>query len=386
MAAQRKSKAQREKEALAEFERLLGLIPDPRRRQGVRYPLESVIIIALMSMVAGADDAEAMQLWGETNKRWLKGFLELPHGVPTQDVFLSVFGALEPTAFSKMFVSWMDLLRVRLESQGSHIAVDGKTSRHSFDRSAGRSAVHTVSAWLSEAGLVLGQVKTGEKSNEITAIPELMQLIDIRGTTITIDAMGCQTNIAAVIKKRGGDYLLAVKDNQPTLHADIQETFEDVLGDHRRPIDRPSAPVETWSSVEKGHGRVEERTLHVCRDLSLLSTAKRWRGLSFIAMAISVRTDLSTGKTSTDCRYFIGSDEMASVERIATLIRRHWSIENELHWVLDMAFNEDAARHRAGDCAQNFATLRHFALNLVKNAPGRKLGVANTRKGLGWNR
>ena len=213
-----------------------------------------------------------------------------------------------------------------------------------------------------------------------------MQLIDIRGTTITIDAMGCQTNIAAVIKKRGGDYLLAVKDNQPTLHADIQETFEDVLGDHRRPIDRPSAPVETWSSVEKGHGRVEERTLHVCRDLSLLSTAKRWRGLSFIAMAISVRTDLSTGKTSTDCRYFIGSNEKASVERIATLIRRHWSIENELHWVLDMAFNEDAARHRAGDCAQNFATLRHFALNLVKNAPGRKLGVANTRKGLGWNR
>ena len=386
MAGQRKTKAQKEKEALAEFERLLGLIPDPRRRQGVRYPLESVIIIALMSMVAGADDAEAMQLWGETNKRWLKGFLELPHGVPTQDVFLSVFGALEPTAFSKMFVSWMDLLRIRLESQGSHIAVDGKTSRHSFDRSAGRSAVHTVSAWLSEAGLVLGQVKTGEKSNEITAIPELMQLIDIRGTTITIDAMGCQTNIAAVIKKRGGDYLLAVKDNQPTLHADIQETFEDVLGDHRRPIDRPSAPVETWSSVEKGHGRVEERTLHVCRDLSLLSTAKRWRGLSFIAMAISVRTDLSTGKTSTDCRYFIGSNEKASVERIATLIRRHWSIENELHWVLDMAFNEDAARHRAGDCAQNFATLRHFALNLVKNAPGRKLGVANTRKGLGWNR
>lgn len=386
MAAQRKSKAQREKEALAEFERLLGLVPDPRRRQGVRYPLESVIIIALMSMVAGADDAEAMQLWGETNKRWLNGFLKLPHGIPTQDVFLSVFAALEPTAFSKMFVSWMDLLRVRLELQGSHIAVDGKTSRHSFDRSAGRSAVHTVSAWLSEAGLVLGQVKTGEKSNEITAIPELMQLIDIRGTTITIDAMGCQTNIAAVIKKRGGDYLLAVKDNQPTLHADIQETFEDVLGDHRRPIDRPSAPVETWSSVEKEHGRVEERTIHVCRDLSLLSTAKRWRGLRFIAMAISVRTDLSTGKTSTDCRYFIGSDEMASVERIATLIRRHWSIENELHWVLDMAFNEDAARHRAGDCAQNFATLRHFALNLVKNAPGRKLGVANTRKGLGWNR
>ncbi len=386
MAAPRKSKSQKEKEALAEFSRQLSQLPDPRRRQGQRYPLESVMIIALMSMVVGADDAESMQEWGEINEKWLSGFLELPHGIPSQDVFLAVFAALNPQAFSAMFVSWMDLLRVRLKASGKHIAVDGKTSRRSFDRSSDRGPVHTVSAWLSDAGLVLGQVKTGDKSNEITAIPELLRMIDIRGVTVTIDAMGCQTEIAKVIVERGAEYLLAVKDNQPTLHADIQETFADAVGDHRRPVDRPSAALETVTSVEKGHGRIEERTVRVCRDLSMLSTAKRWKRLAFIAMVTSTRTDVNTGKTSCENRYYIGSDEGSAAVTIATLIRRHWSIENELHWRLDMAFNEDAARHRIGNCAQNLATLRHFSLNLVKNMPGRRLGVANTRKILGWDR
>jgi predicted transposase YbfD/YdcC len=337
-------------------------------------------------MVVGADDAESMQEWGEINDKWLSGFLELPHGIPSQDVFLAVFAALDPQAFSALFVSWMDLLRVRLKASGKHVAVDGKTSRRSFDRSSERGPVHTVSAWLSDAGLVLGQVKTGDKSNEITAIPELLRMIDIRGVTVTIDAMGCQTEIAKVIVERGAEYLLAVKDNQPTLHADIQETFADAVGDHRRPVDRPSAALETVTSVEKGHGRIEERTVRVCRDLSMLSTAKRWKRLAFIAMVTSTRTDVNTGKTSCENRYYIGSDEGSSAGAIATLIRRHWSIENELHWRLDMAFNEDAARHRVRNCAQNFATLRHFSLNLVKNMPGRRLGVANTRKILGWDR
>ncbi|MBN2342629.1 MAG: ISAs1 family transposase [Deltaproteobacteria bacterium] len=386
MARPRKSKAQKEKEALSEFERLLRLVPDPRRPQGTRYPLESVIIIALMALVVGADDAESMQGWGEINADWLSGFLDLPHGVPTQDVFLSVFSALNPETFSEMFIAWMDLLRLRMNAAGKHIAVDGKTCRRSFDRAKGRSAVHTVSAWLSDAGLVLGQYKTAAKSNEITAIPELLRIIDIRGATITIDAMGCQTDIAKVIVEQGGDYILAVKENQPTLYADLKESFADALDTENRPVDNQPLQVESWSSVEKDHGRLEERTVHVCRDLSLVSSGRRWKKLSFIAMAEAKRTDLHTNETSVFQRYFIGSSESQPAKEVARLIRRHWSIENELHWVLDMAFHEDAARHRTGNCAQNFATLRHFALNLVKNCPGRRLGVANTRKLAGWDR
>jgi predicted transposase YbfD/YdcC len=307
--------------------------------------------------------------------------------VPTQDVFLAVFAALDPQAFSKLFLSWMELLVVRLKALDKHIAVDGKTSRRSFERSKQRPAVHMVSAWLSEAGLVLGQTKTREKSNEIKAIPELLSVIDIRGSTITIDAMGCQTDIAALIKDRGGDYLLAVKDNQPTLHNDIQESFQDAFDDSPRPQDQPAAlPLESWSSTDKGHGRLEERTVYVCRDLSWLYTASNWSGLSYIALAVSKRTDLGTGKTSTENRYFIGSGVDVSVEQIGQLIRRHWGIENGLHWVLDMAFHEDQARQRSKHCAENLATLRHFALNLVKNTPKRKLGVANTRKQAGWSR
>jgi hypothetical protein len=241
MGTPRISKAQREREALEEFSRMLGAIPDPRRKQGQRYPFESIIIIALMSMVCGADDASAMEIWGELNEEWLSGFLDLPHGTPTQDVFLAVFATLQPEAFSAMFLAWMGLLKVRLESMGRHIAVDGKTSRRSFDHVKNQPAIHTVSAWLSDEGLVLGQFKTREKSNEITAIPELLKMIDLRGATVTVDAMGCQTGIAEEIISGGGNYLLAVKQNQPTLHADIHEAFSDVLRESRQPMDPPLA-------------------------------------------------------------------------------------------------------------------------------------------------
>jgi hypothetical protein len=191
---------EQEQQAIVYFERTLAPLQDQRRAQGKRYPLRTVIVTGLMAMVCGCDDAEAMQLWGEANATWLAGFLDMPHGPPTQDVFLSVFGALNPEAFSSVFRAWAALLVLRLEIQGSkHIAVDGKTSRHSFDTASGKQAIHTVSAWMSEAGLVLGQRKTEEKSNEITAIPELLRALDIKGATVTIDAMGCQTHIAETI-------------------------------------------------------------------------------------------------------------------------------------------------------------------------------------------
>lgn len=377
-----------ERQALEFFKETLAGLPDPRRAQGLRYPLRSVVITALMAMVCGCDDAEAMGAWGRANAKWLSGFLPLPHGTPSQDVFLGVFAGLEPKAFGAVLRGWAALLAARIVAMGDkHIAVDGKTSRRSFDSASGQSALHTVSAFLSDAGLVLGQTRTADKSNEITAIPELLRLLDLHGATITIDAMGCQTAIVTTIIEGGGDYLLAVKDNQPTLRQDIEATFVEANDDRVRAIDESPRPaVEVFDEVDKGHGRVERRTIKVCRNLSWLTTAGRWDGLSFIVQVTRERTTLTTQKTSVESAYYIGSRKSAEASKVAATIRRHWSIENELHWVLDMAFREDEARHRARNTAQNMTTLRHFALNIVKSDRRRKLGVANSRKRAGWDR
>jgi predicted transposase YbfD/YdcC len=328
-----------------------------------------------------------MQLWGEANAEWLSGFLPMPHGAPTQDVYLGVFGALEPEAFCAVFRSWAGLLTLRLETEGKHIAVDGKTSRRSFDNSAGRPAIHTVSAWLSEAGLVLGQRKCGEKSNEITAIPELLKALDLKGATVTVDAIGCQSEIASAAVEGGGEYLLAAKENQPTLHADIITTFHEARDRRRRTQDEIKRPVlEVVEELDKEHGRLERRRVSVCRELGWLTTIERWARLAFVVEVVRERTVIATGKTSTQTAYYIGSDKAATAEQIARNIRRHWGIETKLHWVLDIAFREDEARHRAKNTAQNLTTLRHFALNVVKMDRTRKLGVANSRKHAGWSR
>lgn len=376
-----------EQEALEFFERLLAGLPDPRRAQGRRYPLRAVVVIALMATVCGCDDAEAMDAWGEANEAWLAGFLPLPHGAPTQDVFLAVLAALEPKSLEAVLRSWTALLVARLTALGKHIAVDGKTSRRSFDTARGQPALHTVSAFLSEAGLVLGAVKTDAKSNEITAIPELLRLLDLHGATVTIDAMGAQTQIAETIVEGGGDYLLAVKENQPTLYQDVAATFAEAADERTRAVDElPRLAVETAEEVDKGHGRLEKRVVKICRDLSWLTTATRWPGLVYVVQVVRERTVLATGKSSIESAYYIGSDHLAKADQVAKIIRRHWSIENELHWVLDLAFREDEARHRVRNAAQNMTTLRHFALNIVRRDTKRNLGVANSRRRAGWDR
>jgi predicted transposase YbfD/YdcC len=376
-----------EEQAQTFFEEVLRGLRDPRRPQGVRYPLRSVVVIALMAMVCGCDDAEAMEVWGEANAEWLGGFLSLPHGTPTQDVFLAVFGALQPEAFSAVFRAWAQWLALRLQLEGKHLAVDGKTSRRSFDTAQDQPAIHTVSAWLSEAGLVLGQRQTGAKSNEITAIPELLRTLDLHGTTVTIDAMGCQTAIAATIVGGGGDYLLAVKDNQPTLHQDLQTTFAEAADARRRTCDEAPAPLlEEFTEVDKGHGRVEQRTVKLCRDLTWVTQAAAWDHLAYVVQITRERTVLATQQTSVETAYYIGSAPQATAKTAAAFIRRHWGVENQLHWVLDLAFHEDQARHRARNTAQNFTTLRHFALNIIKQDPDRKLGVANSRRRAGFDR
>ena len=378
-----------EAQALDFFQQTLGSLPDPRRPQGVRYPLQTVVVTALMAMVCGCDDAESMELWGKMHEPWLGSMLPVPHGTPSQDVFLSVFAALDPAAFSAVLRSWANLLAVRLRATThKHIAVDGKTSRRSFDRAHDKPALHTVSAFLSEAGLVLGQCKTRDKSNEITAIPELLQTLDLRGATVTIDAMGCQSEIAKTIVQGGGHYLLQVKDNQPTLRQQVAETFAEAADERTRALDEQARPqVEHSVDVDKGHGRLETRSVAVCRDLAwLVTSAERWPGLACVLQATRERTDLSTGKTSRETSYYIGSNPDATAAEMAHTIRRHWSIENELHWVLDMAFQEDHARHRARNTAQNMTTLRHFALNLVRRDGKRKVGIATARKSAGWDK
>lgn len=388
----RKSEADRleagfEAAALASFEGALALLQDPRRGQGRRYPLRSVVVSALLAVVCGADDAEAMASWSRANQDFLERFLDLPHGSPSQDVYLRVFAALDPREFRVVFMEWVALLKLRASAHGRQIAVDGKTNRGSRDPGRDQVGVHTVSAWAVEEGLVLGQIATDTKSNEITAMPELLRLLDLRNATVTIDAMGCQRVIAATVVDRGGNYLLAVKENQPALHREIRDLFEDALDSTPRPSDRSQPPkVETVEMTNGDHGRVEERKVVVCRDLSRIASRKRWKRLAFVAMVVRVRTDKRTGHSSTETSYYIGSDAEVDADDIQRIIRGHWGIENSCHWVLDMAFREDAARHRADNAAKNFTVLRHFALNLLKLEDSNKLGIANKRKAAGWSR
>ena len=281
----------------------------------------------------------------------------------------------------------MQLLRVRLNLAGKHIAVDGKTSRRSADKTNDRPAVHTLSAWLSDEGLVLAQVKTADKSNEITAIPELLKTLDLRGATVTIDALGCQTEIARTIVEGSGNYLLAVKENQPALYKDMVATFDEGSSDRARSVDESPRPqLERFEETDKGHGRVERRSVELCADLSWMMTAERWAGLKQLVRVTRERTVLATAKSSTEVTYYIASDAKLDAASAAHRIRRHWSVENELHWVLDMAFREDEARHLARNLAHNMTTLRHFALNLLKRFPERRLGIAGSRKRAGWDR
>jgi predicted transposase YbfD/YdcC len=384
-----------ETHALAFFQGVLASLPDPRRRQGKRYPLETVVVIALMAVICGSDDAQAMEYWGETHKEWLSTFLEMPHGPPTQDVFLAVFGSLDPKKFEDVFAAWARLLQCRL--QGQQIVLDGKTSRRSFDPANGKKAIHTLNAWAVESGIAIGQMNVDSKTNEITAIPELLELLDIRNTTVTTDAIGCQSAVAEAIIAKGADYVLAVKENQPTLLHDIEQAFQIADSKGGKPIGNlQPAAIEHWANIEKGHGRIEERSIDLCRDLWWLSQPEKWLGINFYVRVTRNRTILATGKESTETAYYIGSNANATPETIGHQIRRHWAIENECHFVLDTAFREDEARHRAKNAAKNMTVVRKFALNVIKGDKTLrkdkrgyrpiKLGVANKRKLAGWDK
>ena len=348
-------------------------LQDPRISSKSEHKLLDIIVIAICGVICHAEDWVSIADFGRAKEDWFRSFLELPNGIPSHDTFNRVFSRLLPTQFQRCFASWVRALSGTYEGL---IAIDGKRLRRSHDRSQERSAIHMVSAWAAENSLVLGQVKTEEKSNEITAIPQLLELLALEGCLVTIDAMGCQKPIAQQIIDQGGDYLLAVKGNQRGLQDKVWTAFETAEA-----AEFKGYTVDTFTTEDKGHGRHEIRRYCVLGTEGLLDVPD-WPQLTMIGVAESERTE--QGKTTTEMRYYIGSITPAA-ERFAHAVRGHWGIENSLHWVLDVAFREDECRVRKGFGAENLAVLRHIALNAVKQEKTAKLGVHNKRLRAGWD-
>lgn len=349
-------------------------LTDPRRRE-VIHPLINIVFIAVCAVVAGADDFVAIARWGCKKRDWLSKFLDMSSGVPSHDRFNAVFALLKPAEFEKCLLGWITALHD--VTQGQIIPIDGKTLRRSYDKASGKSAIHMVSAWAAANHISLGQVVTDEKSNEITAIPKLLELIEISGALVTIDAMGCQTEIARKIVDREADYCLAVKGNQPTLHQGLMDFFEDHLQD-----DFARTNVRRFETMEQGHGRVEERSYFLCPIPDDLPDRERWANLK--AIGISINQTERGGRTSTEVRYYILS-RYVSGKRFAEAVRTHWSIENQLHWQLDVTFGEDQSRIRKGHADANFSSLRRTALSLLKNEKSLQAGIKNKRLNAAWD-
>lgn len=360
--------------------RSLSVVEDPRDARGVRHPLVNVLAIAVLGCMCRCDNAEALEDWGRKEADWLCDFLDFPHGVPSQDVYLRVLAAIDPLSFRMAFHAWMREVFALLGID-SQVAIDGQTHRRTGDSTSGKKPLHMVHALLCEAGLVLGQVATEEKSNEIVAIPALLDMLDLRGALVSIDAMGTQVKIAQKIVDGGGDYLLALKGNQTSLHTQVEEAFAEALDDRSRTVDETPPPhVETDAEVDGGHGRLETRTAHVLTDFEpWVSAAKRWKGLERLVAITATRENTTTGKVCTETRYYISSRALTP-EEANEAVRSHWLVENRLHWCLDMTFGQDASRIRTGNAAENFAVVRHFALNIIRNYKGDRYSVPRRRR------
>ena len=349
-------------------------LTDPRRRK-VTYPLINIVAIALCAVIAGADDFVTIAAWGRQKRAWLARFLDMTSGIPSHDRFNAVFKAIKPDEFERCLLSWITSLHE--VTAGQVVAIDGKTLRQSFDKADAKSAIHMVSAWATANHISLGQVVVDQKSNEITAIPKLLELLDVSGCLVTIDAMGCQAEIAGQIIEGKADYVLAVKANQPTLHGGIVEYFLDHMED-----DFARVKVSRHETKEHGHGRDEHRTYLVCDVPDDLPDRGRWKGLKRIGVAIS--NTVRGGKPCDEVRYYILSKKL-SARSFGAAVRGHWGIENSLHWQLDMSFGEDRSRIRRGHANANFAVVRRMALSLLKNEKSQKAGVKTKRLTAGWN-
>jgi len=345
------------------------VLEDPRRYNR-RHKLLDIVVIAICATICGAEGWEDIELFGETKEQWLRGFLELPHGAPSDDTYRRVFGVLDAAEFQICFMDWIEA--VEELTQGQVIAVDGKTLRRSHDRSEGKKALQMVSAWATANGLVLGQTKVDGESNEITAVPELLGVLEIAGCTVTLDAIHCQTETVETIVDKGADYVLPVKENQPRLLEALQGLFDD-------PAEMHWVECDYHRTEDRGHGRLEIRECWSTSDpeyLNYIGTLAEWRGLQSIAM---IQAERQLGdQTTVTRRYFISSLN-GDAELLLKAVRGHWGIENKVHWVLDIAFREDDCRIRKGHGAENFAVLRHIALNLRRRETSAKRSIKGKR-------
>lgn len=354
-------------------------LPDPRSNVNRLHRLGDVIVIAICAVIATADGPTAIAHWAELNTAWLRRHLALPHGIPGKDTFRRILGLLPPVAFQQCFGQWLQTLQTPGEAAAEnkrHIAIDGKALRRSHDRKNGLGPMHIVSAWASDFGITLGQVATEEKSNEITAIPQLLGLIDVEDAIVTIDAAGCQKAIAAKIVAGKGDYVLALKGNQEKLFHDVQCLMLDHIQD-----DFADRPVSRHVEVEQGHGRLESRTYYQMTAPSYLHGRSEWKGLKTIGAAVRVYEE--NGVEKRDIRYYISSLRRNG-KRFAAAVRRHWGIENSLHWSLDMTYREDESRVRNRTFAENLSWLRRMTLGLIKQHPGKQSNIMKRRMA-GWS-
>ncbi len=350
-----------------EFETCFSDLEDPREANA-RHDLLEILVIALCTMLCGGEDCTDMALFGRSKEPFLRQFLRLRHGIPSHDTFSRVFRLLDPVKFHACFLGFMQRFA---ETTEGVVAVDGKTLRHSFDRATGGSALHLVSAWAAEQRLVLGQLAVDGKSNEITAVPKLLEMLSLKGTVVTVDAMGCQRDIAQQIIDQGGDYALALKGNQGSLHADVSLFLNDPQ----------LAAEETHTSVDGEHGRIETRTAMVSSDIAWLQEQHAWPGLATVGKVL--RTRESGDKITTEAAYYLLSTPL-SAERFGEVARQHWGIENSLHWVLDVTMNEDQSRNRKDHGPENLAMLRRLALNLARLEPS-KGSMKGKLKRAGWD-
>ena len=350
-----------------------GKLEDPRIDRTKLHLLSDILTIAICAVICDADGWVDVENYGVSKHTWLATFLPLPNGIPSHDTFGRVFARIDPQQFQACFIRWMrDIYRV---TNGEVVPIDGKTLRHSFDTELGLSPIHMVSAWATSNRLVLGQVKVDDKSNEITAIPALLKTLDIAGCIVTIDAIGCQKSIARQIIEQSGDYVLALKANQETLYADVRALLDHLIA-------TGDADLDYYETSEENHGRIEVRRYWTTSRLDTLRSRDAWHKLQTIGAVEAERS--TNGETTTERRYYILSLP-STAKTFGNAVRSHWEIENVVHWVLDIAFREDECRIRMGHGPENFAVLRHIALNLLRQETTFKGSIKSKRHRAGWN-